>query len=219
MAGFQQSFASQVQSFQSIKIAVRQFITAEFSAGEEYEIKLGNLDGRLKLPLCTKSLEVFLHGRSIKPGRNTLGVKCSDTKKWTIYTSARIKIFKKVIVLTQPIRRGEIFDSNLIKFENRDISTLRSGYLTDPLTIAKQQATRNLNSGAVINQSNFRKPKLVKRGEKVVIKVSSNNLNISMAGIALMDGIKGQNIKVKNIKSKQIVQATVINPRLVAVMF
>ncbi len=215
----QQSFAVPLQSSQSIKTAVRQFIVSGFSAETEYEIKLGNLDSRIQLPQCSTPLEVFSHGHSIKPGRNTLGVKCNDLKKWTIYTSALLKIFKKVIVLTQPIRRGEIFDEKFIQFENRDISTLRSGFIVDPQTIINQQATRNLRLGAVITQSNFSQPKLIKRGEKVVIKVSSKNLNISMTGIALMDGIKGQNIRVKNIKSKQIVRATVIQPRLVAVMF
>jgi flagella basal body P-ring formation protein FlgA len=62
-------------------------------------------------------------------------------------------------------------------------------------------------------------PKLIKRGERVNIRTSNQNLVISMAGIAMMDGIKGQNIRIKNIKSKQIVHATVEKPGQVVVTF
>jgi len=62
-------------------------------------------------------------------------------------------------------------------------------------------------------------PKLIKRGEKVIIKVNSPNLEISVAGIALMDGVKNQNIRIKNIKSKQIVQATVVKQGQVVVSY
>lgn len=219
-AGYtQQTTASQTQSASSIQEAIHHYIASNLALDTDYKVRLGQLDSRLKLSHCTKALDVFTHARSIKPGRNSVGVKCNGTKKWTIYSSAIIYIYKEVIVLTQPIRRGELFRPNNLHLEKRDISTLRSGYLTDPLAIVNKQATRNLGLGSVIHRSNYTEPKLVKRGEKVTIKASSPSLNISVIGIAMMDGIKGQNIRVKNEKSNQIVQATVVQPGQVVVIF
>ncbi len=215
----QQISASKTQSTSSIKEAVRHFVAAKLSLNTDYKLKLNSFDSRLKLPQCTESLEVFNHYGFIKPGRNSIGVKCDHNKKWTIFTTASISIFKDVLVLTQPIRRGEIFSANNLQYEKRDISTLRSGYLTDRLILVNKQATRNLNIGIVINQSNYKEPRLIKRGEKIYIQVNGPNLSISAAGIAMMDGIKGQNIRVKNLKSKQIVQATVVQPGQVVVLF
>jgi flagella basal body P-ring formation protein FlgA len=215
----QQTTASQMQSASSIKEAVHQYIASNLASNIDYKVRLGQLDNRLKLPHCTEPLDIFTNSNSIKPGRNSVGVKCKGTKKWTVYTSAIIFIYKEVIVLSQPIRRGEIFSSNNIHFEKRDISTVRSGFLTDPLVVVNKQATRNLGLGSVINKSNLTEPKLIKKGEKVYIKANSPYLNVSVMGIAMMDGIKGQNIRVKNEKSHQIIQATVVQPGQVLVMF
>jgi len=211
--------ASQTQSTVSIQATVRHFVASNLALNTDYKLKTGKLDPRLKLPLCVEPLQAFIRTGSLKPGRNSIGVKCNDTKKWTIYTSVNISVYRKVMVLSQPIRRGEIFNSTNIKQEKRDISSLRSGFLTDPSMIINKQATRNLSLGYVINKSNFTEPKLIRRGEKVYIYVNSPSLSISMAGIAMMDGIKGQNIRVKNIKSRQIVQATVSQPGQVVVNF
>ena len=219
-AGYtQQTTASQTQSTSSIQEAIHHYIASNLTSDTDYKVRLGQLDNRLKLSYCTEALDVFTHGRSIKPGRNSIGVKCNGTKKWTIYTSAIIYIYEEVIVLSQPIRRGEIFSQNNLHLEKRDISTIRSGYLTDPLAVVNKQATRNLGLGSVIKRSNYTEPKLVKRGEKVTIKASSPYLNISMKGVAMMDGIKGQHIRVKNEKSNKTIQATVVQAGLVLVIF
>ena len=219
MGFLQQVNAAQFQSPASIQEAVRHFINKNLILNAEYTLKVGQLDSRLQLPLCSKELKVFAHNGSLKPGRNSIRVKCQSVKKWTIYTSATIKAYKKVITLTQPVRRGEIFNPAILQFEKRDISTLRAGFITNKTIIAGKQATKNLGLGAVINGSHLTEPKLIKRGDKVTIKASNANFQISVAGLAMMDGIKNQNIKVKNLTSKQMIQATVVKKGLVEVTF
>lgn len=214
----QYGIASQIQSPESIHNAVRDYIASNLTA-TEYKLRLGQFDNRLQLSLCAEELEIFSHNGALKSGRNSIGVKCNSKKKWTIYNSAIISIYKEVIVLSQAVRRGDIFTRNSLQVEKKDLSTLRSGYLSDPKLIINKQASRNLRLGSVIYKSNLTEPRLIKRGEKVYINASTSNIDISMAGIAMMDGIKGQNIRVKNIKSKRFIQATVVKPGQVAVMF
>lgn len=211
--------ASQNQPIPSIQKAIQQYIASNLPKDTDYEIKLGKIDRRLLLPLCSEPLSLFIHNSALRPGRNSIGIKCSTKKPWTIYTSIVVNIYEQVLVLSQAINRGEILTQKNIKFEKRNISSLRSGFLTDPQRIINKQATRNLRAGLVLKQSNFIQARLVKRGDKVNIKVVSPNLNISMVGISMMDGIQGQHIRVKNVTSKQIVQATVVRPGLVEVMF
>ncbi|MCK4841787.1 MAG: flagellar basal body P-ring formation protein FlgA [Methylococcales bacterium] len=210
--------AASFQSTDSIHDAVRSYILANLSHDTEYKLQLAALDNRLQLPLCTNPLEIFTHSESIKAGRNSIGVKCNSTKKWTIYTSANIIIYKDVIVLTQAIPRGAVINSHHVQLKKNNIATLRSGFLTNPQAIINKLASRNLNIGTVINKSHFREPKLIKKGEKVYIKVNSPNLNITVTGIAMMDGIKNQNIRIRNITSQKIIQATVIKQGQVEIM-
>jgi len=215
----QTSYASKFQSIASIHNATRQYINDSLNTSIDYKFRLGQIDSRLKLPLCSEPLEIFTAKNTLKAGRNSIGVKCNSKKKWSIYTSAIISIYKNVIVLSQPVKRGDFFNENILQFEKRDISGLHAGFFTDPTNIINKQATRNLSIGSVISQSNITEPKLIKRGERVTINLSSRNFEINVAGIALMDGIKNQNIRIKNITSKQIIQATVVKQGLVVVPF
>lgn len=211
--------ASQSQSAESIKKAVSLYVASNLPVDTEYKLTQGESDSRLRLPFCTESLEIFSRSQSLKAGRNSIGVKCNSLKKWTIYTPIFINLYKNIVVLTHPIRRGDTFSQTMFEIEKRDVSLLRSGFITDPQSLLNKLATRNLNSGSVVTKSNYTEPKLIKRGDAVTIQISSQNLNISVAGVAVMDGKKGQLIKVKNLKSQQIVQATVKKPGQVIVIF
>jgi flagella basal body P-ring formation protein FlgA len=214
-----QVHALQQQSVESINKAISLHISSSLPKGSDYKLTIGQFDNRLKLLLCNQPLEVFVRNKSLKSGRNSVGVKCNTKKKWTVYISVIIHLYKNVLVLSQSIRRGNIFSKSMFKEEKRDVSILRLGFIVDSLEIIGKQATRNLNFDTVLNKIHYREPKLVKRGDNVIISLKSHNLNISMDGIAVMDGIKGQKISVKNIKSQQIVQAIVEKQGQVVVIF
>ncbi len=214
-----QLLASKLQTPVSIDKAIRHFIASSLPSETEYKVTLSQFDSRLKIPFCKQALEIFIRNGSIKAGRNSIGIECKSPKKWILYNSANISIYKDIVSLSQPIRRGEIFSNDMLQLETKDIATLRSGYFTNPNAIVNMQATRNLTLGSIVTKANITEPKLVKRGEKVFIKINSPNLEISATGIAMMDGIKNQNIKIKNQKSQQIIQAIVVKPGLVVVTY
>ncbi len=214
-----QSHALQQQTAESINNAIRLHISSAFPKSSDYKLTIGQFDNRLKLFLCNKPLQVFVRNEPFKPGRNSVGVKCNTPKKWTVYISVIINLYQNVLVLSQPIRRGNIFSKDMFKIEKKDVSILRPGFIIDSLDIINKQATRNLNFDTVLNKNHYTEPKLIKRGDNVVISLKSQNLNISMDGIAVSDGVKGQKIRVKNIKSQQIVQAIVEKQGQVVISF
>lgn len=214
---FQNSQAAQFQTISSIQAAIDHYIANELKTTNEYDYTLSQLDHRLKLPLCLESLQVYTQTGSLKAGRNSIGVRCSSGKKWAIFTGAKIKSYRKVLVLAQPLRWGEIITEKHLSYAKKDISELRQGYILNPSEIINQQVKRNLATGMVLTSNHFTEPKLIKRGERVNIQAKSPYFHISMKGIAMMDGKKGQNIRVKNINSKRIIQAIVVKPGQVTV--
>jgi flagella basal body P-ring formation protein FlgA len=207
------------QSHESIAEAVRGFIDQNINVPGEYEVSLTPLDSRLNLPQCAEPLEAFTSNGLIKAGRMTIGIRCNVEKKWSIFTSAIIKIYQMVVVLSQPIQRGEIFTRQHLAIEKREVSNLRDDFVTQIEQIENKQATRQLNTGTIISPRNLAEPKLVKRGDKVVISTAKPEFSIRMNGIAMMDGAKGQLITVKNQNSGRIINATVIEPGLVSVNY
>ncbi|MCK5889108.1 MAG: flagellar basal body P-ring formation protein FlgA [Methylococcales bacterium] len=213
------SNASSFQSSESIEAAIEQYVLSKLSVMEDYTVKIKPIDRRLQFSSCSQPLDTFTRADTIKAGRNSIGVRCGGDQKWTLYASVLIKVYKNVITLSQPMRRGGVIEERFLMLKRRDVTTLRAGYFTDKKLLLNQQVTRNLGVGVVINQANIKQQTLVKRGESVQIKVGRQNLQISMAGVALMDGALGQQIRVKNTASKKIIQATVARAGLVFIRF
>jgi flagella basal body P-ring formation protein FlgA len=52
-------------------------------------------------------------------------------------------------------------------------------------------------------------PKIIKRGERVMITAAKSGIGIRMNGIAQSDGNRGQVIRVKNQNSERVINAIV----------
>ncbi|MGY6277669.1 flagellar basal body P-ring formation chaperone FlgA [Methylomonas sp. MgM2] len=215
----QACFASSTQSLNDINEAVHNFVLSSLAADGQYEISETQIDPRLQLPACDQSLAIFSQSGSIEPGRNTIGVRCNGTNNWLIYSTVSVKSFKDVIVLAKQLGRNDLIGIEHLRSESRDVATLQQGYLTNPEDIVNKQATRAIAAGTVLNRLHYTEPTLVKRGEQVSIQSGKPGFLISATGIAMMDGSKGQQISVKNISSKRVIQATVAGHGLVTVYF
>ncbi|WP_333874542.1 flagellar basal body P-ring formation chaperone FlgA [Methylobacter sp.] len=207
------------QSHESIAEAVKAYVEQNINLPGEYEMTLTPLDSRLNLPQCAEPLDIFTTSDLIKAGRTTIGVRCNTEKKWSIFTSVIIKTYQMVVVVSRPIQRGEIITRQHLAIEKREVSNLREDFATQPEQVENKQVTRQLNAGTILSLRNIVEPKLIKRGDKVVISTTKPDFSIRMSGIAMMDGIKGQLISVKNQNSGRIINATVVEPGLVSVNY
>ncbi len=205
------------QSHESIAEAVKSYVEQNINLPGEYEMSFMPLDSRLTLPQCAEPLEVFTTTDLIKAGRSTIGVRCNTEKKWSIFTSIIIKTYQMVVVLSQPIQRGEIITRQHLAIEKREVSNLREDFATQIEQIENKQVTRQLNTGTILSLKNFVEPKLIKRGDRVIISTTRPDFSIRMSGTAMMDGVKGQVINVKNQNSGRIISATVVESGLVSV--
>jgi len=216
-------YAGKFQDLQAVQNLFKTFLDTQLAKNvavtDDVTIsyQLSKLDNRLKLPACAQRPEVFVPKGPLKAGRNTLGIRCRANKGWTIYSSVTIKMIKPVLVMAQSLNRGEQLTKQHLRYQKMDIGLLRQGYLSNPEAILNKQAKRYLSAGTLVNPRFFEAPDLVKRGEIVKIQAKSPSFQISMAGIALMNGKEGQNIRVKNIASKRIIQARVAKPGLVTI--
>ena len=52
----------------------------------------------------------------------------------------------------------------------------------------------------------------MRKGDQVVIRAKTNAINVFMPGEALSDGVPGEQIRVRNLRSQRIVRARVVEP-------
>ncbi len=213
------AWGGSTQSAQQIQDAINQFVRSTLDAGGKYEINLTPLDPRLQLPVCEQALQVFAQTGEIKPGRNTVGVRCYGDKGWTIYSTVLLKSFKDVLVLNKSMQRNDIIRAEHLTVETRDAGMLPQGYLSELSDVLDKQAARNIPAGSVLNRQHVADPTVVHRGERVNIESSKAGVVISAAGSAMSDGAKGQEISVRNLSSNRVIQAIVLNAGRVSVNF
>jgi flagella basal body P-ring formation protein FlgA len=196
------------QSHESIRTAVSDYVQQEL--GSEAELEMVRLDRRLKLHQCDQPLRIFWPPGSRKSGAISVGVACEDSKPWKIYAQSRVSLMRRIVVLNRPLMRGDQLKTGDVSYERRDISRLNGRYIEDIGHLAGFAATSSINANTVLRASMFRAPKLVKRGQAVIVLAGSPGFEVRVSGKALSDGVAGDRVRVKNTRSKKVVEGRVL---------
>ncbi|MEE9494037.1 MAG: flagellar basal body P-ring formation chaperone FlgA [Gammaproteobacteria bacterium] len=200
------------QSHSSIITTANAFLTEylESMPDKKTEYALGKLDNRVKLKACPDPLEGYFPQEGRTSGNTTVGVRCTAGNGWSIYISAKIKVFSSILITTQPFVRGDRISSDDLTLVEKNISALPTGYYTDATHVAGMIARRSISANSILTPQMLKKPALVKRGESVTMMAESGPIKVRMTGEALSDGAKGDLIKIRTRGSKRIVDGTVM---------
>jgi flagella basal body P-ring formation protein FlgA len=208
-----------LQSHESIYETVMDFIEQNINTLYENEVNIVPIDNLLALSACVEPLEAYTTSdlSKISGGRVAVGIRCNSGNKWSIFVSAVIKFYREVPVLTQPVHRGDIITRQHFTFERKEITRLNEEFATRPEQLENKQATRFLPAGVILSSRTVAEPMLIKRGEKIVISSGQNGFNVRMNGLAMMDGSKGQKIRIKNESSGRVISGVVVESGIVSV--
>src|SRR5690606_14137269 len=182
------------------------------------EPRAGKLDPRLKLARCDRPLQGFLRDGEKIGARTIVGVRCSGSSPWKVYVPVDLVEMRPVLVARQALPRGHLLGEADLVLEERDVSRLAGGFVTNGASVAGQRLKRQLVSGSVLSPSMLETQVVVRRGQSVTLVVRNDKLNIRMAGTALMDGTVDQRIRVENTVSRRIVEGFVRSPEYVEVL-
>jgi len=208
------------QSHDSIRALARTFLSEQLNeSGKNVHISISTLDRRLKLHQCTEALSAFqAPGASLK-GNTSVGIRCRDNKPWKLYVPAQVKLYSDVVVTAGYLPRGKNLNTNNLIIASRDVTTLNRGYFTNLNEAIGHIVKFPLQKNSVVTPSSIAKAKLVSRGQTVTIFLeTSKGLKVKMFGKALTEGGKGDLIRVRNQKSKKIVEGIVSSSGTISVI-
>ncbi len=151
----------------------------------------------------------------ISPGQNTLKVSCTKPR-WQVYVPAQVKLFKDVVVSQSALSRGNPIESFQVGVKKMDISQLRLGYFEDTATVIGYEVQRTVRPGQVITPYIAKAPPVINRGDWVTIISGNKNLTVTSSGEALKDGMIGDQILVRNLKSNSKLKAWILQKGVVS---
>ncbi|WP_420332959.1 flagellar basal body P-ring formation chaperone FlgA [Roseibium sp.] len=115
----------------------------------------------------------------------------------------------EVMVLAQPLRRGDLLKEEDLTNIRMVRSSVPTGAVFSPDDIVGKEAKTNVRANTPLSRRNFQHPVLVGRGDKVTVTFNMPGLKLTSRAKALDDGAKGDVIDVMNLQSRRIVPATV----------
>lgn len=211
--------AAEWQDPYSITDTAKRFLD-EYVAGihaGRTEVRLGNLDPRIKMKACSLPLEGFMAPGARDMGNTTVGVRCPDEGGWSLYVTARVDVYGPVLIVKEPLARGDAVGASALDLVERNLSSLPYGYYTDPALVTGKLAKRTLAANSVLTPQMLETPKWVKRGERVTLVAETGSLKVRMVGEALSDGSEGDLVRVRADGSKRVVDGIVIREGVIKV--
>ncbi len=205
------------QDPQSIRDAVIAFAQRQAEPDTRYEITVDAVDSRIRLPKCGNSLDVRGNNNFKPIGTATVVVRCNAAQGWMTYVPIRIKAFRKLAVLANPVLRGSVLHERDIVLREFDLGTFPNGYFASADAVVGKTAKRSLVSGTVLSPTMLAAARWVTRGDLVTLLIDAGGLQVRAQGEALADGSESDQIKARNVITGKIVNGHVVGPGILRV--
>lgn len=200
--------AAEVQSLAAIEAAVKGYVAQTLGDGGDSEFTVSRLDPRLRLADCDNALKTRF-SREPRAGANAVEVRCEGDRPWSIYVSVDVARFADVVVATRGLARGAVIGAEDVKLVRRRVNGAQLDYLSNAQAAVGHIAARAIGPDQILGAGNVMLPRLVKRGEEVIIATVGAAINVRVKGQALKDGALGDRVSVRNLNSKRVVEGVV----------
>ncbi len=211
---------AQTYSPLALKQDVAKFLANHYAQvdHERVDIKVGNLDARLRLASCSEAIRFNVQDPSGLGGNLSVQAQCPQNTGWSVHVPAQVTIYRQIPVASRTIARGERITQYHLTDNLVNVSSIRQGYSLNSKDIIGREAKRNIAQGEAFKTSALDSPTAIRRGENVTLQAQAGAIKVLSSGVALADGRIGHKIRVRNSSSERIVTGVVVNQGLVQIL-
>ena len=193
---------------------------ADVQPGDErLQVRVLSLPEGIEVPEGEVKLQVdLLYGLRYNALTVARVVAMQDTQKvGQAILRLDVRRYQDVVVAARLLPGKTLLQLGDLKQLRLETGRLPRGFLLEPSKAVGLLLQRPLRSGEVLMDSMLLQPVIMRRGAAVTIQVRQGEMVVSASGEALQDGGIGQRIRVKNLLSKRIITAKVIDEATVEV--
>ena len=181
----------------AIHKAIEQFLQVQtVGLPGQISISVGALAPHLFLPSCP-GLEVFLPNGNKAWGKTTVGVRCPEPTRWTVYIPATVHVVGDYVAAVAPLVQGQVVGEHDVATVRGDLTSLPPGVITDLSQAIGFTAARSLPAGIPLRLDSLRIQQAVLQGQIVRLVSSGDGFRISAEGRALANAMEGQVVQAK----------------------
>lgn len=164
----------------------------------------------LRLTQCT---DLKIKARGAKPyGRLPVSLRCTAPQTWQLFLQAQVEVIAPVVITARSVPRGVTLNASDLELAPRNLRNLRQHFVTDLEEAIGHLSKRPLANKSVVYSSTLARPITIPKGQRVAISAGQGPVQIAAQGEALEAGMRGEQIKVRNIQSGRELHAWVLGP-------
>lgn len=183
-------------------------------------VRLSNRTLRLHLPADTEpevSVEDVTYDARRSRFSAVIAVIADGADDRRLRVSGQLQRMVDVPVLARRLARGELISADDVRWISQSSRGLRRNVIMSAEDLVGFETKRALSAGSPVNAADVRPPIAVGKGDLVTIQFRTARMHLTARGQALENGGRGDLIRVTNLQSRQIVEAVVRGPGVVAV--
>lgn len=178
-----------------------------------------NTPQALSLPQGEISTEVLFSDPDVLESRQvSVLFRVNGQVKETLTLAGRVTASAPVIVTAQKLHRGTVLKRDHLLLKERNMAELQDPCLDFDSALGKR-LKRTVPMNTVLRRHDLDRPVVIERRELVTMLLKKGGLQIRAKGVAVNDGRMGDQILVRNMRSKQEVPCRVIGPGVTKVEF
>ena len=210
------AFSLQAASFspQQLTAATKDWLKQQNEIPQDAQSQLSTLDSRLGTKECDQALQFSFAGPVTTQA--TVQIRCQSPKVWQLFVTARFSQQTEAVHSVRNITLGSLITADMLTLGQADLRLARGSLVKTPASVIGARVKRSLSAGQVVTLQDLC---LVCKGDIVTISGLNSGLEVRTVGIAQMDGILGDQIRVTNRQSNRTVVAEVVAVKKVAIKF
>jgi len=189
------------------------------AAGES--IRSFEVPSAVRIPAGAYELRVVPGAAAGRGARRHLDVEVVQDGTVVASVPVRVEVAAvgPVVIARRPVPRGATLRADDVAVEERDLTGVPPGALSEPRQALGKEARSALAAGAPLTLQALANPLLVRRGDVVTVVVETPGMRLSVPGEALEAGPAGAAVRVRNRASQQEISGQVVERGLVLVQY
>jgi flagella basal body P-ring formation protein FlgA len=144
-------------------------------------------------------------------------LRAGDELIANLQINVNAKIWRDIWIARSQLLRGQPMHNADIGTERRDVLAFKDGLVNLPTDLSSYDIGENVPAGAILTTRAFKQRPIIRRGKTIDALIQDGTLQIAVKVEALEDGLPGQIVRVRNIKSRREFRGKVQDEETVAV--
>ena len=136
-------------------------------------------------------------------------------RRW--YVPVQVRWWANVVTVRQELPIRSLLQASMLQIERKNIAGHTGTWWKSKGGLLGMRLTRPLHEHDVVFSHMVKRPPLIQRGDRIMIVAGNDSFSVRAEGKAMKSASAGEKILVQNMRSKQRVQAIVVDAHTVQV--